>query len=376
MNICDIDPNFKALEDPAYDICYYSYTDQPIEINGLYNPRETRRMVRMPEKFIQCEELNQGMRQLIHHTAGGRLRFATNSPYLAVMVELSEVPEWVHMPVTAHSGVDMYICPRGASDYRYRKTFMPEKLINDSDRIYQGVTYFRYFDSWVEHEVLLNLPLYNGVNKIYIGIQEGSSLFAPVPYRYSKPVCFYGDSITQGGCASRPGNNYPNHLSRWLDCDFINLGFSGSAAGEPEMADYIGSLDVSAIVVNMELRAYDFEVFRQTYEPFYKRLRKNKPDTPIILMSRGAFPKVHKYGPYNRDFVSSNRVIMETCSRAWAAGDEKLYYIDGETLFGDRDQDACTVDYTHPNDIGFLRMAERIHPVLQRALESGSGFRN
>ena len=47
----------------------------------------------------------------------------------------------------------------------------------------------------------------------------------------------YGSSITQGGCASRPGMAYQNIISRHFDCDHINLGFSGSAKGEEANAE-------------------------------------------------------------------------------------------------------------------------------------------
>lgn len=370
MNISDIDPNFRQLACQDEGIRYYSCLEDPIEINGMFAPRESGEFLRMPREYMHCEALNSGMRKLIHHSAGGRLRFATDSPCVSVMVELTDVHTMSHMPLSGASGVDIYLAKRGSHDYRFRKVIMPYKLTEDKDRLYKGMLQFSGCDTYGEHEVMIHLPLYNGVKQVYVGVKEGCSLFAPVPYAVEKPVIFYGDSITQGGCASHPGNNYPNHLSRWLHCDFINLGFSGSGAGEPEMADYIASLDGSAVFVNLELRAYDIEVFRSTYYPFYARLRERSPQTPIILASRGAFPKIRKYGPEVRDFVLSNRIIADTCLRGWSDGDENLYYIDGETMFGTADQDACTVDGTHPNDLGFYRMAEQIRPVLARALDS------
>ena len=369
QDIRQIDPNFRTEVITQTDIRYYSCLEQPVEINGLYRPQETEKFLRMPEEYIHHEGLIDGVRQLIHHTAGGRIRFATDSPWVVVLVEVSDVIEGTNMSPAGHSGVDVYLCQRGNRDYRYRKTIMPEKMIEDTDRFYQGLFRFSNYDTYNQHEVMIHLPLYNGIEKIYIGIQETAALYAPVAYEISKPVCFYGDSITHGGCASRPGNNYPNHLSRWLNCDFINLGFSGSGAGEPAMADYIGSLELSAIVINLELRACDTELFRKLHYPFYARIRAQQPDTPIILMSRSGFPKIPKYGPDVRNFVESNRIIMETCQRGWAEGDRNLYYIDGEQTFGTADQDACTVDGTHPNDLGFYRMAEGIRPVLSKVLK-------
>ena len=368
-DIRQIDPNFRSEAITVSDIRYYNCLERPIEINGLYSPQKTEKFLRMPEEYLHNEGLIDGVRQLIHNTAGGRIRFATDSPWMVVLVEVSDVVPSAHMSPAGHSGVDVYVSQRGSLDYRFKKTIMPEKMNEDADRFYQGFLRFSNYDTDTQHEVMIHLPLYNGIQKIYVGIQENAVLYTPVAYEISKPVCFYGDSITHGGCASRPGNNFPNHLSRWLKCDFINLGFSGSGAGEPAMADYIGSLELSAVVINLELRACDTELFRSLHYPFYARIRAKQPDIPIILLSRSGFPKIPKHGPNARNFVESNRIIMETCQRGWAEGDQNLYYIDGEQTFGIADQDACTVDGTHPNDLGFYRMAEGILPILRKALK-------
>ena len=51
-------------------------------------------------------------------------------------------------------------------------------------------------------------------------------------------MVFYGSSITQGGCAQRPGNSYPAIVSMDRMTDFVCLGFSGNAHGEAKMAEY------------------------------------------------------------------------------------------------------------------------------------------
>ena len=369
MDISKIDPNFQIEAANEKDVHYYNYDESPIEIHGLYKPLETGKLWRMPEEYKYNEALNPGMRQLLHNTVGGRLRFATDSPYLAVMVEVTELTPSVLLPVSGLSGLDIYTAKRGESDFQYIKTVVPPQFQEDKDRFFSSSVYFSIFDNYDQHEVMINLPQFNGVNKLCVGIKEGCSLFAPAPYKYEKPVLFYGDSITHGGNASRPGNNYPNHVSRWLNCDFINLGFTGNAMGELEVADFIGSLELSAIVCNLELRNFDIEEFRSKHYPFYARLRQHQPDTPILIMSRAGFPRLRKYQPKQRDFVLTNRIIMETCTRAWAEGDENLYYLDGACMFGEEDQDACTVDHTHPNDLGFYRMAQHIRPILYNILE-------
>lgn len=369
-DIAQIDENFRITEIQATDLKYYNVLEEPFSIHGLYRPRELGKFTRMPDEYRENPAICEGTRLLISHTAGGRIRFATDSPYIAVLVELEAVVNLAHMPATGHSGVDFLICKRGEHDYAFKKICMPTKFACDGDRFYKGFLRFEDFDGYTEHEVMLHLPLYNGIRSVYVGIKEGCSVFAPAPYRIQKPVYFYGASITQGGCASRPANNYPNFLSRWLNCDFVNLGFSGSAAGEPEMAEYLAKQDASAIVLDLDMRLRDPEVFRNTFEPFYRKLRSVNRDVPIIAMSFPKYPKIrHPVTSQYRDHVVSNRIILETCLKAWSEGDERLWYLDGETVFGERDQEACTVDYSHPNDLGFYRMAQALLPFVKRAVE-------
>ena len=50
-------------------------------------------------------------------------------------------------------------------------------------------------------------------------------------------------------------------------------------------------------------------------------------------------------------------------------GDEKVYFLAGKTLFGKDDRINCTVDGTHPNDLGFRRMADAVGTVLTKIWE-------
>jgi len=369
-DITQIDENFRLSEIKAEDLKYYNVLEEPFSLHGLYRPRELGKFTRMPDSFRENPAICEGVRELIPNTAGGRIRFATDSPYVAVLVELDAVIVMGHMAASAHSGMDFHVCKRGGHDYNFKKVCMPVSFSRDEDRFYKGFLRFEDYDGYQEHEVMLHMPLYNSVRSVYVGIKEGCQVFAPAPYRVEKPVYFYGASITQGGCASRPGNNYPNFLSRWLNCDFVNLGFSGSAAGEPEMAEYLAKQDASAIVLDLDMRLRDPEVFRNTFEPFYRKLRSINKDVPIIAMSFPKYPKIHHpVTSAYRDHVISNRIILETCVKAWNEGDEHLYYLDGETVYGERDQEACTVDYSHPNDLGFYRMAQALLPLVKRAIQ-------
>lgn len=92
----------------------------------------------------------------------------------------------------------------------------------------------------------IHMPLYGGVKELQVGLDRSADLLPAPPYAIDKPVVYYGSSITQGGCASRPGCSYQAILSRTLQRDHVDLGFSASARGESVMAQYVAGVAMSA----------------------------------------------------------------------------------------------------------------------------------
>ena len=363
MKITEIDANFRPVSVGRNDVSWISPFEKPIEINGLHKPCETGSFERFPESLRNNENINEGCRILSKHTAGGRIRFATNSPFVALEVELQEIFLMSHMPLTGISGVDCYIAKRGNRDLRFVASVFP----GADETAYGGICELdARSPSYGEYEVLLNLPLYNGVKSLHIGILEGSEIFAPAPFDFEKPIAFYGSSITQGGCASRPGNNYMNHICRWLNCDFYNFGFSGSAMGEKEVAQFIASHELSAFVLDYDANAPTVGHLKETHYPFYEIIRNAHPEIPIVMAS---MPKPYRvYGQRERrNACDCDAVVIESYLKAYKE-DKNVYYLDGGSWFGGADPDACTVDNCHPNDLGFYRMAKNMYPVLKRAL--------
>ena len=211
---------------------------------------------------------------------------------------------------------------------------------------------------------IIDFPLYGGVENVEIGLKEGSVLLEPKPHKVPHPVLFYGSSITQGGCASRPGNAYTSMLCRTLDAEQINLGFSGSGKGEPAVAEAIASLDLAAFVLDYDHNAPDAEHLKKTHEQFFRIVRKAHPDLPILILSKCNFWG----GAVDR---KRRDIIRATYEHAVAEGDRKVRFIDGEILFGTDpvERSWCTVDRCHPNDLGFFRMYQAVLPVLKEVLE-------
>ena len=73
--------------------------------------------------------------------------------------------------------------------------------------------------------------------------------------------------------------------------------------------------------------------------------------------------------------ISRRNVIADSFREARARGDENVYFIDGEGMFRGPAEDSCTVDGTHPNDLGMWKMADAIGRMLERALRGNPIFK-
>ena len=350
MRLEDIDPNFKVDTSIEREgMKFYNAEAEPFRIHGVF--REGDNFVRLPQAV--ADSVSPGVSTLASRLAGGRVRFVTNSPYVAIHAELCSKYRADHFTMCASIGLDAYIEGNGKSTY-YLGTFRPPVNVGDS---YQSIKDLPHGMEW---EVTINMPLYGGLRALYIGLDEKATLKPPREYTYEKPVLFYGSSITQGGCASRAGMSYQGILSRRLDFDFINLGFSGSAKGEPEMIEYLASLDPSVFVLDYDHNAPNPEHLEATHEKLFLAFRAAHPDTPVIMISK-PLPEVY-FAP--SDF-RRREIIRRTYENALAAGDKNVWFIDGSKLIDTE----STVDRTHPTDHGFILMANGIEPALREALE-------
>lgn len=328
---------------------FYSVLDGNFTINGVeYSDGAFRRM---PKEI--AEKVSEGVCWLSTNTAGGRVRFTTDSSYIAINVKLNGIGKMPHFALTGSAGFDLY--ERGSNGKQYIGSFIPPFDIVDS---YESVI---YLDGSGEREYVINFPLYSGVTELYIGLEENAILRPATEYKYNNPVVFYGSSITQGGCASRPGNSYQAIISRILDCDYSNLGFSGNAKAEDIMMDYIANLGMSCFVYDYDHNAPTVEHLQSTHEKGFKKIREKHPNTPVIMLTR---PKFY----LNDDEQKRLEIVRTTYNNAKAAGDKNVYFISGPNLISEDMIETATVDNCHPNDSGFLSMALAINKVLKDVL--------
>ena len=246
--------------------------------------------------------------------------------------------------MTGYAGFDLY------SDNNYVKTFRPHP---DMEEGYESVL---DLPEGLK-EITINMPLYSNVRELYIGLDENAVIEAPEPYVNEKPVVYYGSSVTQGGCASRPGMSYQAIISRRFNCDYINLGFSGSAKAEAEIVEYIKNLEMSVFVYDYDYNAPTAEHLQNTHEKLFKAVRSVHPDIPIIIATR---PKITVDENDER-----GRIIKNTFDNAVASGDKNVYFITGKELMAMCGNEG-TVDGCHPTDFGFASMAKGFGNIIEK----------
>lgn len=287
---------------------------------------------------------------LSHDSAGMCFRFVTDAPHLYLRWSVKNGGlAMTHMPATGVSGIDVYKWAEGG--WRFVKTGFPNAVSNAVDLAWAPGT-----------PCLVYLPLYNGIASFSLGIQEGKSI-RPAPARasgVSKPVVIYGTSITQGGCASRPGMAWTAIAGRVADVPVVNLGFSGSGKMEPSMVDAVAGIDASLYVLDC-LWNMDDAMIRERFEPFVRELRKRRPSTPILV--------AEDCNVFNQAPTSKAKIIRGVYDKLKVEDPalwKSLYYLEAKEMLG-HDCEG-TVDGCHPNDWGMMQMGRIFGAAIKDAL--------
>ena len=357
MDISKIDPMLSSSLNQRDDIVWRSATDTPFSIHGVFYDKNENVYLRMPTSVTT--KVSRSVEGLARMTSGGRVRFKTDSPCVAIFCIAPTVNPMPHMPLTGSHGFAVY------RNGQFVGKIVPSvnEVITPHEEgiVFGGVV--NLSNAGVS-EIEIYMPLYGGVKELKIGVQENTNIFEAREYTYKKPLVIYGSSITQGACASRPGNDFAMRLSRLLDADVINLGFSGNGNAEPEMLEYIANIDATAFIFDYNYYSCRPDRVLPPHFEIYSTLRTAHPKTPILMIDKPGFIFAGK------DYPIRSKMIRDTYERAVAQGDTLVDMMDASELFGSEDPDACLVDTDHPNDLGFYRMADNIYTKLSKLLKS------
>ncbi len=351
-----LDPNMTLNKADADGIIWLDPREAPFRLSGFEWIQGDNVYRRLPVR--PNWEIRDAVDQLANHTAGGQIRFRSNSKKILLKVELREKSGMYHMPATGQSGFDMYV--KDGEVQRYvRTTRFPADTIRYQVELLNS-------DQKQMRDFTLNFPLYNGVNSVLVGIEAQSRIRTPKPFSRPGKIIIYGTSITQGGCVARPGMAYSNILSRKLDVAFVNLGFSGNGRGEPALAHLINQISGTSFII-LDYEANAGKTIVNTLGPFVTILREKHPDTPILIMSKIRYARTPVGSPAYNDLMSRRDFQKNLVDERRSAGDENIYFLDGSEVLGD-DYDECTVDGSHPTDLGSARIADALLPAIEDIL--------
>ncbi len=295
------------------------------------------------------------------NSAGMAIRFASDAPSIRLRWKSTQRNLMNHMTPTGTRGLDLYMMLPD-STWTFAQSGRPDP--------YKSVTEATVITNMTpeQREYMLYLSLYDGVDSLYIGVPDGYSVTAPgvaLPSSES-PIIYYGTSLTQGGCANRPGMAHTNILQRRLNRDVVNLGFSGNGQLDLEIADVMAAVPDPALYVLDFLPNVNNQQLDTLFIPFVDILRKSHPDVPILVIEDPDYP-YKRFDRAAQARVESRRKLLREIMDRLLAAYPNVHFLPSAGLIGDDGEPS--VDGLHFTDIGFLRYADNIMPAITQLLD-------
>lgn len=311
---------------------------------------------RLPD--VMTDKLRKPVRQLGNNSAGLSIRFMSNTTSVSVRWESLGNHRMNHMADVGVKGVDLYALEDG--HWRFVNSGRPVDKKTEA-RIISNM-------QSQEREYMLYLPLYDGVVSLEIGVDSLSSIGMP---KVDLPVCkdkivMYGTSILQGACASRPGMAHTNIISRKMNREVINLGFSGNAFLDLEIASLMAQLDAGIFILDFVPNASP-EQMEERMVSFYKILREKHPDTPVLFIEDPDFPTTFYDKRMSFEVKRKNATLNKIFQEMEAAGERNIYLLHSDDLIGTDGE--ATVDGIHFSDLGMMRYADRVVSVVCKLID-------
>lgn len=335
-------------------IVYYDASEFPLY--GKATDASATRYERLPDSLRNIS--SQPLWELGQNSAGMAIRFRSNSTTIAAKWEVLLNRNMNHMTPTGIKGLDLYCYQDGK--WVSVNSARPSGKVNQTTIIKDMVPQ--------EREYMLYLPLYDGLTSLSIGVDSLAMIDKPVietPVR-EKPIVLYGTSILQGACASRAGMAHTNILSRWLNRECINLGFSGQGQLNLEIAEVIANVDAGCFVLDFVPNA-TVEQMDERFDDFYRIIRAKHPNTPIVLLEDPIFTHSLFNQPIAKEVADKNKKINQLYAEVLENGDKNIYFVSSKDMIGDDNE--ATVDGVHFTDLGMMRYAELVYPVIKQCIE-------
>ena len=305
-------------------------------------------------------------------SSGIGIRFATDSKRIGVKYELLWDTHMIHMADTGLKGTDLYIF-EGDSAWRHVNTNRPyvKKDSEGNKTKWVESTYVSNLDGKM-HEYMIYLPLYDSIEKLFIKVDSTATITTgdPTLIDRNKRIIAYGTSILQGGCASRTGMAATNIMSRELNAEVMNLGFSGEGKMDNYVAYAMAKIpNVDIFLLDPIPNCTEMMCDTLTYD-FVKILRTLRPEVPIVMLEGPLYPYYRYDSMFNSYLPAKNAAYRRNYEKLIAENPNNLYYVTAEGLDGPEDDG--TVDGIHLTDLGFRHYANKLTPILREIMEKSA----
>ena len=296
--------------------------------------------------------------KLSKNCSGLAIRFRTSSTVIGAKWQVTNDAFMNHFTMTGIKGLDLYCLENG--EWQFVNSARPVAKTSTVTIIQNMLP--------KEREYMLYLPLYDGLESLEIGVEPNAEILQPIVNspQNGKPIVFYGTSITQGGCASRAGMAYPNILSRMLNREIVNLGFSGNGKLDFEVAEAMAEINASCFVIDC-LPNVTADLMNEKYVHFYEIIRKKNPETPIVLIENILYPHMYLDQNVFNTIKEKNETLKRIYKEQKEKGDKNVFYVKADDLIGKSGEE--TVDGVHLTDLGFMNIATELYPVLKKHVE-------
>ena len=329
------------------------FPDDSIQVCGLPWFAETSpKLWRLPKRFQGRvpDDVFDGGKQ----TAGARLRFRTDARSLSLRATFPKFGIRTNMTQFTAHGVSTYV------DGRCWSARIPDGEGGETE-----LSLFTDVDARMR-DVCVYLPLYGPIEVAAVGVSEDAGFEPTEPFAVEKPVVFYGTSITQGGCASRPGLSYQATAARVLNIDYANFGFGGKGRCEREVAEVLAEIEASCFVldVGQNTSAEDLD---ERFQTFLDTICEANPETPVLATTPIFYNAELWSAGHQKQVARKRETIRRSVACRREAGDERLHILEAKDYLWSDFTDGA-VDGGHPNDLGFAEMAKGMAAALGEML--------
>jgi hypothetical protein len=327
-----------------YDMQGFTLLGRPMPNQTVYQrfPDTIKKLLRKP------------VWDLSKNPSGFAVYFETNAKQISAKWKTGSSVVFQHVAGTLVKGLDLYGLDNGV--WYFAGVGKPNASV------YQETNLVKDMDGSMR-QYLLYLPDYETCDSLFIGIEEGATIFKPQQnyFEGQKPLVVYGTSIVQGASAMRPGMAYPAQLERRLKRETINLGFSGNGQLDSMLAVIMSGIDASMYVIDCGPNLTPALAQEKTL-PFLRQLHALQPNVPILLVENIMYPTA-KFNLVTRQKINQvNQKFKNAYTLLRKEGMCNLHYLETTNLIG-HDGEA-TVDGSHMTDLGFYRITLAIEQKI------------